>query len=70
MTGGWLRQAHLVPRRSLWPSSTGMAILSYKTDNYQNNWDGTYNGKLVDGTYYFTVTYTTITDKTILLKET
>jgi gliding motility-associated-like protein len=41
----------------------------YKTDNYQNNWDGTYNGKPVaDGTYYFTVTYTTITDKTIFIK--
>jgi gliding motility-associated-like protein len=41
----------------------------YKNDNYQNNWDGTYNGKPVpDGTYYFTVTYTTITDNTIFQK--
>jgi gliding motility-associated-like protein len=41
----------------------------YKNDNYQNNWDGTYNGKPVpDGTYYFTATYTTITNNTILLK--
>jgi gliding motility-associated-like protein len=41
----------------------------YKNDNYQNNWDGTYNGKPVpDGTYYFTANYTTITNNTILLK--
>jgi gliding motility-associated-like protein len=41
----------------------------YKNDNYNNNWDGTYNGKPVaDGTYYYSVTYTTITDNTIFLK--
>ncbi len=41
----------------------------YKNDNYQNNWEGTYNGKPVpDGTYYYTVTYTTITNNTILMK--
>ena len=41
----------------------------YKNDNYQNNWDGTYNGKPVpDGTYYYTANYTTITNNTILLK--
>ncbi len=41
----------------------------YKNDNYQNNWDGTYNGKPVaDGTYYYSVTYTTITSNTIFLR--
>jgi gliding motility-associated-like protein len=41
----------------------------YKNDNYNNNWDGTYNGKPVpDGTYYYTITYTTITNKTIFMK--
>ena len=41
----------------------------YKNDNYQNDWEGTYNGKPVaDGTYYYTVTYTTITNKTIFMK--
>lgn len=41
----------------------------YKNDNYQNNWDGTYNGKPVaDGTYYYSITYTTITNKTLYVK--
>ena len=41
----------------------------YKNDNYQNNWDGTYNGKPVaDGTYYYSVTFTTITGNTIFLR--
>ena len=41
----------------------------YKNDNYNNDWNGTYNGKPVaDGTYYYVITYTTITDKTIFLK--
>lgn len=41
----------------------------YKNDNYNNDWDGTYNGKPVaDGTYYYSITYTTITDKTIFMK--
>jgi len=41
----------------------------YKNDNYQNNWEGTYNSKPVaDGTYYYTVTYTTITDKKVFVK--
>ena len=32
--------------------------LVYANNNYQNNWDGTYNGKLVaDGTYYYLVVY-------------
>lgn len=30
----------------------------YKNDTYQNNWDGTYEGKAVpDGTYYYVVRY-------------
>jgi gliding motility-associated-like protein len=35
--------------------------LIYKNDNYQNNWDGTYNGKPVtDGTYYYQLNVTLI----------
>ncbi len=41
----------------------------YKNDNYNNDWNGTYNGKPVaDGTYYYSVTYTTITDRSIFMK--
>ncbi len=41
----------------------------YKNDNYQNDWNGNYNGKPVaDGTYYYNVTYKTIAGKTITLK--
>jgi gliding motility-associated-like protein len=41
----------------------------YKNDNYQNNWDGTYNGKPVaDGTYYYTVNFTSITNKHYFLR--
>ena len=41
----------------------------YKNDNYQNNWEGTYNGKPVpDGTYYYSVIYTTITDNSVIMK--
>jgi gliding motility-associated-like protein len=41
----------------------------YKNDNYQNNWDGTYNGKPVpDGTYYYAVTYRLITGRVVLMK--
>jgi len=41
----------------------------YKNDNYQNNWEGTYDGKPVaDGTYYYTITYTTLTDKKVYAK--
>jgi gliding motility-associated-like protein len=41
----------------------------YKNDNYNNDWNGTYNGKAVaDGTYYYAVTYTTIGNKTIFMK--
>lgn len=41
----------------------------YKHGNYQNDWDGTYSGKPVpDGTYYYTITYTTITNKKVFMK--
>lgn len=41
----------------------------YRNDNYQNNWDGTYNGKPVaDGTYYYNVSFRTITGKMISVK--
>lgn len=41
----------------------------YRNDNYQNNWDGTYNGKPVaDGTYYYNVSFRTITGKLISVK--
>lgn len=43
--------------------------LVYKNDNYQNNWDGTYNGRPVsDGTYYYNIMYKLIDDRTILAK--
>ncbi len=41
----------------------------YKSDNYTNNWDGTYEGKPVpDGTYYYVITYKLINGKTQVLK--
>lgn len=41
----------------------------FRDDNYQNNWDGTYKGKPVaDGTYYYTVSFRTITGKMISVK--
>lgn len=41
----------------------------YKNDNYNNNWDGTYNGKPVaDGTYYYTITYKLVNGRTGVLK--
>lgn len=41
----------------------------YKNDNYQNNWDGTYEGKPVpDGTYYYVITYKLINGKSQILK--
>jgi gliding motility-associated-like protein len=43
--------------------------LVYKNDNYQNNWDGTYEGKpLPDGTYYYVVTYNLINGRGQVLK--
>lgn len=39
----------------------------YKNDNYQNNWDGTFNGKPVpDGTYYYKITFKTVTGRVII----
>jgi gliding motility-associated-like protein len=41
----------------------------FKSDNYQNAWDGTYKGKPVpDGTYYYAVTYMLINGRSITLK--
>lgn len=41
----------------------------YKNDNYQNDWEGTYDGKPIpDGTYYYTINYRTITDKPVRLQ--
>jgi gliding motility-associated-like protein len=41
----------------------------YKNANYQNNWEGIYNGKPVaDGTYYYVVTYKLINGHSITLK--
>ncbi|HMP87616.1 MAG TPA: gliding motility-associated C-terminal domain-containing protein, partial [Lacibacter sp.] len=38
---------------------SGMTV--YKNDNYQNDWDGTFNGKAVpDGTYYYKIRYNLI----------
>jgi len=40
----------------------------YTNSNYSNDWDGTYKGKPVaDGTYYYSVTYQTITGKLITI---
>jgi gliding motility-associated-like protein len=41
----------------------------YKSENYQDNWDGTYNGKPVpDGTYYYAITFRLINGITITIK--
>ena len=41
----------------------------YINENYQNNWDGTFNGKPVpDGTYYYAITYVLINGKTVIVK--
>lgn len=43
--------------------------LVYQNKNYQNNWDGTYNGKPVaDGTYYYTITYRLINGNPVMMK--
>ncbi len=41
----------------------------YKNDNYQNDWNGTYNGKPVaDGTYYYAISYRLINGGSAILK--
>jgi gliding motility-associated-like protein len=41
----------------------------YKNNNYQNDWNGSYEGKLLpDGTYYYFIRYTLIDGKTVALK--
>ncbi|HEX6168502.1 MAG TPA: YCF48-related protein [Chitinophagaceae bacterium] len=41
----------------------------YINENYQNNWDGTFNGKPVpDGTYYYAITYFFINGRTAIVK--
>jgi len=41
----------------------------YVNENYQNNWDGTFNSKPVpDGTYYYAITYFLINGKTVIQK--
>jgi gliding motility-associated-like protein len=43
--------------------------IMYKNDNYQNNWNGTYEGKPVaDATYYYIVVYKLISGKSVTVK--
>jgi gliding motility-associated-like protein len=56
-------------------SSIGVTVVNrygnvvYKNDKYQNNWDGTYNGKPVpDGTYYFIIHYQVVNGTTLTLR--
>ncbi|MES2774838.1 MAG: gliding motility-associated C-terminal domain-containing protein [Bacteroidota bacterium] len=43
--------------------------LVYKNDGYQNNWDGTYEGKPVaDGTYYYQISYKLFNGTTVRTK--
>ncbi len=43
--------------------------LIYRSENYQNDWDGTWHGKPVaDGTYYYVITYTLVNGKSVMLK--
>ena len=43
--------------------------LVFKSDNYQNNWNGTYKDKPVpDGTYYYVVSYRLVNNKVIQKK--
>lgn len=41
----------------------------YRSENYSNDWNGTYSGKpLPDGTYYYIITYQLINGKTVSTK--
>jgi gliding motility-associated-like protein len=41
----------------------------FESNNYQNKWDGTRDGKpLPDGTYYYVLNYTLINGKTVAFK--
>jgi gliding motility-associated-like protein len=41
----------------------------FESNDYKNNWNGTWNGKpVVDGTYYYVITYKLVNGKTILQK--
>jgi len=41
----------------------------YQSNDYKNDWDGTYKGKpLPDGTYYFIVTYKLVNSQSVYLK--
>jgi gliding motility-associated-like protein len=41
----------------------------YESNNYQNNWNGTYKGDpLPDGTYYYIINFTLINGKLVQLK--
>jgi gliding motility-associated-like protein len=43
--------------------------LVFKDENYQNNWEGTYNGKAVpDGTYYYVISYYLVNGPQVVLK--
>jgi gliding motility-associated-like protein len=43
--------------------------LVFRNDNYQNNWEGTNDGKPIpDGTYYYVITYDLVSGKTFQTK--
>jgi len=43
--------------------------LVFRNDNYQNNWEGTNDGKPIpDGTYYYVITYNLVSGKTFQTK--
>jgi gliding motility-associated-like protein len=43
--------------------------LVFRSDNYQNNWEGTNDGKPIpDGTYYYVITYNLVSGKTFQTK--
>lgn len=69
--GDGINDLWLVTKGSSCMSKVSVAVYNryggevYKNDNYNNNWNGQYNGKPVaDGTYYYRVTYRTITGRT------